>query len=110
MVLIGLIGVMVRYTLWNAEYRISLMRNLEISPDSLENLKCSERRREVEENKVEEESKVRDSGGGGDISIEDLERRAPQIFGDLSPEALNYIQKLQSELSNVKEVSVCSVF
>ncbi|KAL0014200.1 hypothetical protein SO802_001269 [Lithocarpus litseifolius] len=91
------------YTLWNAEYRISLMRNLEISPDSLKNLKCSERRREVEENKVEEESKVRDSGGGGDISIEDLERRAPQIFRDLSPEALNYIQKLQSELSNVKE-------
>jgi hypothetical protein len=79
------------------------MRNFEIPSDSLERSKCSERQREVSE----EESEVRDSGGGGgDMSIEELERRVPQVFGELSPEALNYIQQLQSELSNVKEVSV----
>lgn len=76
------------------------MRNFEIPSDSLERSKCSERQREVSE----EESEVRDSGGGGgDMSIEELERRVPQVFGELSPEALNYIQQLQSELSNVKE-------
>ncbi|KAE8021606.1 hypothetical protein FH972_007482 [Carpinus fangiana] len=87
------------YTLWNAEYRISLMRNFEISSDnSLKRSNCSDRWREVSEEE-EKESEDRDS----DLSIEGLERIGLQVFGDLSPEALDYIQRLQSELSNAKE-------
>lgn len=39
-----------------------------------------------------------------DIRFKDLESCSPRMFGDLSPEALNYIQQLQSELTNVEEV------
>ncbi|KAL5860421.1 hypothetical protein ACOSQ4_001717 [Xanthoceras sorbifolium] len=85
------------YTLWNAEYRISLMRNFDISLDGLKRSTFS-REGEV----LDKECDNRESEGG-DISVEDLERMSPQVFGDLSPEALNYVQRLQSELSNVKE-------
>ncbi|KAH7577396.1 hypothetical protein JRO89_XS01G0245000 [Xanthoceras sorbifolium] len=93
-----------QYTLWNAEYRISLMRNFDISLDGLKRSTFS-REGEV----LDKECDNRESEGG-DISVEDLERMSPQVFGDLSPEALNYVQRLQSELSNVKEVGVCFAF
>lgn len=38
-------------------------------------------------------------------SFEELEMSSPRVFGDLSPEALKYIQRLQSEISNAKQVS-----
>ncbi|KAG6719850.1 hypothetical protein I3842_03G027700 [Carya illinoinensis] len=86
------------YTLWNAEYRILLTRNLEISTDSTNNRSnCSERREISEEE--EESGEDRDT----DMRIEDLKSIGPKVFGDLSPEALNYIQRLQSELSDAKE-------
>ncbi|KAJ7974488.1 Seed maturation-like protein [Quillaja saponaria] len=87
------------YTLWNAEYRISLLRNLDISPDSSKSLNCPEQR-EISE---EKDSEDRNIETGFDLEFEDLERRSPHIFGDLSPEALTYIQQLQSELSNANE-------
>jgi len=78
---------------------MSLMRNFEISPDSLKKRSnCCDGWREVSD---EEEKESEDRGS--DLSIEGLERRGLQVFGDLSPEALNYIQRLQSELSNAKE-------
>lgn len=81
---------------------MSLMRNFEISPDSLKKRSnCCDGWREVSD---EEEKESEDRGS--DLSIEGLERRGLQVFGDLSPEALNYIQRLQSELSNAKEVNV----
>lgn len=52
----------------------------------------------------EENQEKSDSGGGGEIGFQELQI-SPHVFGDLSPQALNYIQQLQSELSNVKEVS-----
>ncbi|XP_027357645.1 uncharacterized protein LOC113866979 [Abrus precatorius] len=86
------------YTLWNAEYRMSLMRNLDISSSEAEGLDC-ETTSEVLEVK---------SGGEGDEKIEvvsNLEScsSSPRVFGDLPPQALNYIQQLQSELTSVKE-------
>lgn len=89
------------YTLWNAEYRISLMRNFDISPDSLKRSNCSEQCEVLE--LQSEETKC----GGGEVdvngSIEDWEPSSTWSLGDLPPEALNYIQKLESELSTAKK-------
>lgn len=73
------------------------MRNLDISVENSEKLNSSEQNEESIEQSEESESR------GGEIGIQDLEI-SPKVFGDLSPEALNYIQKLQSELSNVEQV------
>lgn len=77
---------------------MSLTRNFEISTESSKNRSNCPEELEVseEENECEEH---RDSG----MSMEGLEKGGPQIFDDLSPEALNYIQRLRSELSDVKE-------
>lgn len=74
------------------------MRNFDIS---LDGLKTSSFSREAQV--LDKDSQNRETAGGGDISVEDLERISPQVFADLPPEALNYVQRLQSELSNVKE-------
>ncbi|XP_044465256.1 uncharacterized protein LOC123195545 [Mangifera indica] len=86
------------YTLWNAEYRISLMRNFDISVDGLNRLSVS-RESEVSDKqceKIERES--------SEIGVENLEEISPQVFEVLPQEALNYIQQLQSELSDVMGV------
>lgn len=65
----------VRYTLWNAEYRISLTRNLEISTENSKNMSnCQDQRELSNEDKESEED--RDTA----MSIEDLESRGPQVF------------------------------
>ncbi|XP_065879429.1 uncharacterized protein [Euphorbia lathyris] len=84
------------YTLWNAEYRISLMRNLDLSVESSNMSNSSKQDDKSREQTEESESRV------GEVGIHDLEI-SPQVFGDLSPEALNYIQKLQSELSYAEQ-------
>ncbi|XVE83879.1 hypothetical protein DITRI_Ditri16bG0123500 [Diplodiscus trichospermus] len=89
------------YTLWNAEYRVSLMRNLERAAPAkevAEETEESDRRQKREV--VEEKMEKRDCGSGG---FEELEKIRPRVFGDLSPQALNYIEKLQAELSDVEE-------
>lgn len=83
--------------MWNAEYRISLTRNFDISADGLKKVHFSRDTEVLDTNREEKESK-------GEAMAEDLERISPQVFGGLSPEALNYIQRLQSELSSVQEV------
>ncbi|PIA40312.1 hypothetical protein AQUCO_02500183v1 [Aquilegia coerulea] len=75
------------YTLWNAEYRVALMRNFDLSAEdsvSLSTQKCED-------------------GEGGDACGEDVEERIPQGLGDLSPEALNYIRTLKSELAIIEK-------
>ncbi|XVF14175.1 hypothetical protein REPUB_Repub09cG0034500 [Reevesia pubescens] len=87
------------YTLWNAEYRVSLMRNLEIAApaeETEETVKRRWRQSEVVEEKMEE----RESGSGG---LKEFDKTRPRVFGDLSPEALKYIEKLQAELSDIEE-------
>ncbi|XWS44239.1 hypothetical protein CRYUN_Cryun15aG0027400 [Craigia yunnanensis] len=86
------------YTLWNAKYRVSLMRNLERAAPAKEETKEGVRRQKREV--VEEKREERESGSGG---LEELEKIRPRVFGDLSPEALKYIEKLQAELSDVEE-------
>lgn len=81
------------YTLWNAEYRLSLMRNFDISPDNLMGL---DRSKPLEVSDVEEIRVDVDS------NMEDLDTR-PRLLTDLPPEALKYIQQLQSELSDLKD-------
>lgn len=89
------------YTLWNAEYRISLMRNFDIP---LDNFRSSEF---WEENGVSELKREESEGGGRESSthgcVEDSERVTSENLGDLSPEVLNYIQRLESELSAAKQ-------
>lgn len=87
-----------RYTLWNAEYRVSLIRNLDIP------VQRGDKRTQRESFDLKDRQTERESG------IEELETIRPQVFGDLSPEALNSIQRLQSELSCVKEVSNFNAF
>lgn len=56
--------------------------------------------------KQEDESRERSEeseSGVGEVGNHDLEI-SPQLFADLSPEALNYIQKLKSDLSNAEQV------
>ncbi|KAL2500007.1 hypothetical protein Adt_25557 [Abeliophyllum distichum] len=87
------------YTLWNAEYRISLMRNFDISPDSSKRSDFSEYDGGSEVKLQESEG----SGGNSEGYVEELERINLQILRDLSPEASNYIRQLESELSAVKK-------
>ncbi|KAL3526466.1 hypothetical protein ACH5RR_011122 [Cinchona calisaya] len=85
------------YTLWNAEYRISLMRNFDLS------LYDRKRSDFLDENGVSELMREESEKGSGDGCIEDLDSINVECLGNLSPEVLNYIQQLESELSSVKQ-------
>ncbi|KAK9113946.1 hypothetical protein Syun_020743 [Stephania yunnanensis] len=69
------------YTLWNAEYRVCLMRNFDLSPD-LDGSSVSSQASEVESMDFDE-------------ILEEI--------GDLSPNALKYIQQLKSELATAEK-------
>lgn len=78
------------------------MRNFDISPDSLPRSDPAEH---------DEASEVGDRGGGEtgigagvEGCAEELEKMNLQIFGDLPPNALKYIQQLEMELSTAKQV------
>ncbi|XP_047963380.1 uncharacterized protein LOC125207910 [Salvia hispanica] len=89
------------YTLWNAEYRILLMRNFDMSPDSS---KGSEYAESDGASEVRwDRSDGSGVGAGVESCAEELENTNLQIFGDLPPEALNYIQQLELELSTAKK-------
>lgn len=77
------------------------MRNFDISPDNLTGLNRS---------KPMEVSDVEETLVGVDSDVEDLDRTRPRLLTDLPPEALKYIQQLQSELSNLKDVRVYGVY
>ncbi|KAJ8443129.1 hypothetical protein Cgig2_005680 [Carnegiea gigantea] len=90
----------VMYTLWNAEYRMSLMRNFELPLDS------SEKRDSLEVSEG--------PGLAGDelecegckacvVGVDTSEQISPQSLKDLSPEALSYIQLLEAELCSAKK-------
>ncbi|CAL5185801.1 unnamed protein product [Lathyrus oleraceus] len=94
------------YTLWNAEYRMSLTRNLEMScadgvsecETPLESLEVKGGGEEHGENK-----KVVSDSGFNDSETCSNSSSGTGVFRDLPPQALKYIQQLQSELSNTKE-------
>ena len=84
--------------MWNAEYRVSLTRNYDILTDP----------RKEDDQSSKDDVKFGSEKGvseGLEDCAGELERMSPpQVFGDLSPEALSYIQELQSELTSIKEV------
>ncbi|KAK8673553.1 hypothetical protein V6N13_111882 [Hibiscus sabdariffa] len=94
------------YTLWNAEYRISLMRNLERATPADEVVKQTEEGVRQGQREVQVVENNRDDVEGENGEYNELEDIRPRVFGDLSPEALKYIEKLQAELSDMeKELS-----
>ncbi|KAG9456743.1 hypothetical protein H6P81_001251 [Aristolochia fimbriata] len=89
------------YTLWNAEYRVSLMRNFDKSPGSedLTSASYSERLASRNESGEDREGCDRDTCE----TWGKVECRNPRFLEDLSPEALSYIQQLKSELASVEK-------
>lgn len=75
-----------------------LKKNFDIPMEESDKFNQSKR---DEDWQIEEE----DSEVGFGTKMEDLEATSPKVFGNLSPQALNYIQKLQSELSQAQEVN-----
>ncbi|KAE8691548.1 hypothetical protein F3Y22_tig00110889pilonHSYRG00031 [Hibiscus syriacus] len=91
------------YTLWNAEYRISLARNLERSAPADEVAKHTEEGVKQGQREVQVVEKNREEVEGENGEYDELEDIWPRVFGDLLPEALKYIEKLQAELSDMEE-------
>ncbi|CAN4082523.1 unnamed protein product [Withania somnifera] len=89
------------YTLWNAEYRISLMRNFDIPSDNFKVFNSAEE--SVNSESKSEEIEGGESGVGVNMSSAVSERIDIQALGNLSPEALKYVQQLEEELSSVKQ-------
>ncbi|XP_059294051.1 uncharacterized protein LOC132047153 [Lycium ferocissimum] len=89
------------YTLWNAEYRISLMRNFDIPSDNLIGVNTEEEN--VTSGSKSERIEGGETGVGENMSSGDSERIDVQALENLSPEALSYIQQLEEELSSVKQ-------
>ncbi|XP_060191370.1 uncharacterized protein LOC132621213 [Lycium barbarum] len=89
------------YTLWNAEYRISLMRNFDIPSDNLKGVNTEEEN--VNSGSKSERIEGGETGVGENMSSGDSERIGVQALENLSPEALSYIQQLEEELSSVKQ-------
>lgn len=83
------------YTLWNAEYRMSLMRNFDMTPYDGKGSNCPT---EMEVS-GQQSGDDREIEFGPHLPFKDSEPCIPRLFADLPPEALNYIQKLQSELT-----------
>ncbi|KAE8667563.1 putative F-box protein [Hibiscus syriacus] len=91
------------YTLWNAEYRISLTRNLERSAPADGVVKHTEEGVKQGQREVQVVEKNREEVEGENGEYDELEDIRPRVFRDLSPEALKYIEKLQAELSDMEE-------
>ncbi|MCD7451234.1 hypothetical protein HAX54_010250 [Datura stramonium] len=89
------------YTLWNAEYRISLMRNFDIPSDRLNAFNSAEEN--VNSGSKSEGMDGGESGVCENMSFSVSDRLDVQGLGNLSQEALNYIQQLEEELSSVKQ-------
>ncbi|CAN4079302.1 unnamed protein product [Withania somnifera] len=89
------------YTLWNAEYRLSLMRNFDIPSDNLKGFNSAEEN--VNSGSKSEGIEGGESGICVNLSSAVSERVDIQALGRLSPEALKYVQQLEEELSSVKQ-------
>ncbi|KAK6159259.1 hypothetical protein DH2020_006573 [Rehmannia glutinosa] len=95
-------SMMTGYTLRNAEYRLSLERNLEIyvgdnDRSKNEDSKLEDKGTHLKDNRMsgQESLPTSDEAGGMRYDIPD--------FGEMTPEARQYILKLHSRLSSVKK-------
>lgn len=106
-------SILTGYTLWNAEYRISLNRNFNLSVDTFKGADDHLIKNSNNNNNgsLRPTSDDRGEGGGGggekgelhDKSSQPFQGINPQNFHDLSPDALNYIQQLELDLSAAKQ-------
>ncbi|KAJ4826447.1 hypothetical protein Tsubulata_013639, partial [Turnera subulata] len=86
------------YTLWNAEYRMSLTRNLDVSAERPLDSAAKDGELELlSEDEREESESVAVGGEEDDLEI------SPDVLGDLPPEALEFIQQLTAELADAEE-------
>ncbi|CAH9118571.1 unnamed protein product [Cuscuta epithymum] len=90
------------YTLWNVEYRTLLMKNFDISSNSSRNLNFEDGNKESLVNSEEVVNQKIQSRGDGFDEISQT-TSSLQNLGNLSPEALEYIQQLETELLKVKQ-------
>ncbi|XP_076894720.1 uncharacterized protein LOC143547099 [Bidens hawaiensis] len=92
------------YTLWNAEYRVMLMRSFESSSMKVSKRFNSGDCGDAGKDQCEDKEKVCDQSVEMEYFSEELERLNLQSgLADLSPDAMNYIQELESELSTAKK-------
>ncbi|KVH92746.1 Protein of unknown function DUF760 [Cynara cardunculus var. scolymus] len=95
------------YTLWNAEYRILLMTNFETSSVDIRKRLNSGYCDDDEADQIKESEGLCDDGVGMENQSEELERfNFQNCSDDLSPEAMNYIQQLESDLSTAKKKTI----
>ncbi|GAB4827459.1 hypothetical protein Ancab_034343 [Ancistrocladus abbreviatus] len=89
------------YTLWNAEYRISLLRNFELPFDSSISSNL------LEETEISEANFVGVESGKGEACVEDhmegLSQSNHHTLEGFSPEAMSYIHQLEEELRTAKK-------
>ncbi|KAL8541521.1 hypothetical protein ACS0TY_002696 [Phlomoides rotata] len=98
-------SMMTGYTLRNAEYRLSLERNLEIYEENNYNSRNEDLKLEAVE------TRLKDKGKSGNFRQESLSTsdeteelmRDESDFGEMTPEARKYILELCSRLSSVKK-------
>ncbi|XP_074279384.1 uncharacterized protein LOC141604785 [Silene latifolia] len=89
------------YTLWNAEYRVSLMRNFEMSLDGSKARNLCEG---IEESGVGSDAKEFEDGNGSiEVGVDSPNQITSDRLKGLSPEALSYIQQLEAELCSAKQ-------
>ncbi|KAK9067258.1 hypothetical protein SSX86_014584 [Deinandra increscens subsp. villosa] len=92
------------YTLWNAEYRITLMKNFETSQMNSPTRSNSGDCNDALMDQNEEEGKLCDNDVEMEHCVEQFERlNLKSCLADLTPDAMKYIQELESELSTAKK-------
>jgi hypothetical protein len=105
-----------RYTLRNAEYRLSFERNLELPEEGVECLKSDVTEdnhhninlgRPVTIFRLSEEDMPQDPGKTDEASS--YENMGEEL-GDLTPQAEEYIIQMQSHLNAMKKVTIASCF
>ncbi|XP_068648624.1 uncharacterized protein [Aristolochia californica] len=89
------------YTLWNAEYRVSLMRNFDNSPGNEDLASAGFSGRVAIGNVGGEDGEGFERGTCE--SWEEVESRTPRFLEALSPKALSYVEQLKSELASVEK-------
>nr|GLL38479.1 uncharacterized protein LOC109178244 [Ipomoea trifida] len=89
------------YTLWNAEYRVALRRNFDISADDSKCLKVAGESHNLSAKTENVGIRAIQSSANGCHEV--AQTSTSQNLWGLSPETLSYIHQLEMELSKVKQ-------
>lgn len=97
-------SMMTGYTLQNAEYRLCLERNLDILEGDTEKLKTGTSKLDMQDMSLDSEQIFGNYDKRSEENIKQLSQSIGiQGLGELTPEARQYILKLQSRLSSAKK-------